>query len=131
METGQQYAPRQLVRDVSERPVLRLVPHIGYVSLFPFMGRIIPSGSWILEKQLELISNNSLLWTDYGLRSLGKTSSMYMKRNTEHDPPYWRGPIWINMNYRILSALHHYSKENGPYQDKAKAIYTELRSNLI
>ncbi|KAK7359394.1 hypothetical protein VNO77_01352 [Canavalia gladiata] len=125
------YAARQLVRDISERPVLRLVPHIGYVSLFPFMGRIIPSGSWILEKQLELILNRSLLWTDYGLRSLAKTSSLYMKRNTEHDPPYWRGPIWINMNYRILSALHHYSKENGPYQDKAKAIYEELRSNLI
>ncbi|XP_061360752.1 mannosyl-oligosaccharide glucosidase GCS1 isoform X2 [Gastrolobium bilobum] len=131
MEVGQNYDARQLVRDVLERPVLRLVPHIGYVSLFPFMGRIIPSGSWILEKQLELISNRSLLWTDYGLRSLAKTSSLYMKRNTEHDPPYWRGPIWINMNYRILSALHHYSKENGPYQDRAKVIYEELRSNLI
>ncbi|WJX31962.1 ADP-ribosylation factor GTPase-activating protein gcs1 [Trifolium repens] len=46
-------------------------------------------------------------------------------------PPYWRGTIWINMNYRVLSALHHYSKEIGPYQDKAKAIYKELRSNLI
>ncbi|TKY59878.1 Mannosyl-oligosaccharide glucosidase GCS1 [Spatholobus suberectus] len=131
LEAGQNYATRQLVRDVMEIPVLRLVPHIGYVSLFPFMGRIIPSGSWILEKQLELISNRSFLWTDYGLRSLAKTSSLYMKRNTEHDPPYWRGPVWINMNYRILSALHHYSKENGPYQDKAKAIYEELRSNLI
>ncbi|RDX71339.1 Mannosyl-oligosaccharide glucosidase GCS1 [Mucuna pruriens] len=117
-EAGHNYAARQLVRDVLERPVLRLVPHIGY-------------GSWILEKQLELISNHSLLWTNYGLRSLAKTSSFYMKRNTEHDPPYWRGPVWINMNYRILSALHHYSKENGPYQDKAKAIYEELRSNLI
>ncbi|KAL2343449.1 hypothetical protein Fmac_004734 [Flemingia macrophylla] len=131
LEAGHNYAARQLVRGVLERPVLRLVPHIGYVSLFPFMGRIIPSGSWILEKQLELISNRSFLWTDYGLRSLAKTSSMYMKRNTEHDPPYWRGPVWINMNYRILSALHHYSRENGPYQDKAKAIYEELRSNLI
>ncbi|XP_011041513.1 PREDICTED: mannosyl-oligosaccharide glucosidase GCS1-like [Populus euphratica] len=122
---------RELVRDVLERPVSRLVPHIGYVSLFPFMGKIIPSDSWILEKQLDLISNNTVFWTDYGLRSLSKTSSMYMKRNTEHDPPYWRGPIWMNMNYMILSALYHYSKENGPYSDRARVIYDDLRGNLI
>ncbi|KAI4336596.1 hypothetical protein L6164_015105 [Bauhinia variegata] len=128
---GHNYVTHQLVRDVLESPQLRLVPQIGYVSLFPFMWRIIPPGSWILEKQLELISNRSILWTDYGLRSLAKTSSLYMKRNTEHDPPYWRGPIWINMNYMILSALHHYSIANGPYQDRARAIYDELRSNLI
>lgn len=122
---------KRVVREVLERPVLRLVPHVGYVSLFPFMGKIIPSDSWILEKQLDLISNRSILWTDYGLRSLSKTSSLYMKRNTEHDPPYWRGPIWMNMNYMILSALYHYSKEDGPYRDRAKIIYEDLRNNLI
>ncbi|XP_050205267.1 mannosyl-oligosaccharide glucosidase GCS1-like [Mercurialis annua] len=128
---GNGYLKRDLVREVLERPKLRLVPHVGYVSLFPFMRRIIPSDSWILEKQLDLISNQSVLWTNYGLRSLAKTSSIYMKRNTEHDPPYWRGPIWMNMNYLILSALHHYSEEDGPYRDRAKKIYDELRSNLI
>ncbi|QCD83381.1 mannosyl-oligosaccharide glucosidase [Vigna unguiculata] len=131
VDIGHNHADRQLVRDVLERPVLRLVPHIGYVSLFPFMGKIIPSGSWILEKQLQLISNDSLFWTDYGLRSLATTSSLYMKFNSESEGPYWRGQIWMNINYRILSALHHYSKENGPYQDRAKAIYKQLRSNLI
>lgn len=125
------YVKRELVREVLEKPELRLVPHVGYVSLFPFMEKIIPPDSWILEKQLDLILNRSILWTDYGLRSLAKTSSLYMKRNTEHDPPYWRGPIWMNMNYRILSALFHYSKEDGPYKDKARAIYDELRGNLI
>nr|XP_043606881.1 mannosyl-oligosaccharide glucosidase GCS1 [Erigeron canadensis] len=121
----------ELVREVLEKPELRLVPHVGYVSLFPFIWKIIPSKSWILEKQLDIISNTSTLWTNFGLRSLSKTSSMYMKRNTEHDPPYWRGPIWMNMNYLILSSLHHYSKEEGPYRERAEIIYNELRGNLI
>ncbi|KAK9276690.1 hypothetical protein L1049_006226 [Liquidambar formosana] len=76
VKTGNNYVSRQLIREVLERPELRLVPHIGYVSLFPFMGRIIPPESLILEKQLDLISNRSTLWTDYGLRSLAKTRNV-------------------------------------------------------
>ncbi|XVE85298.1 hypothetical protein DITRI_Ditri17bG0080500 [Diplodiscus trichospermus] len=128
---GNNHVNRELVREVLEWPELKLVPHVGYVSLFPFIARIIPPESWILEKQLDLISNRSILWTNYGLRSLAKASSLYMKRNTEHDPPYWRGPIWMNMNYMILSSLRHYSLENGPYREKARAIYYELRQNLM
>ncbi|XVF43737.1 hypothetical protein PTKIN_Ptkin02bG0064500 [Pterospermum kingtungense] len=128
---GNNHVKRELVREVLERPELKLVPHVGYVSLFPFIAKIIPPESWILEKQLDLISNRSILWTNYGLRSLSKTSSMYMKYNTEHDASYWRGPIWMNMNYMILSSLRHYSLENGPYREKAEGIYNELRHNLI
>ncbi|CAG7901750.1 unnamed protein product, partial [Brassica rapa] len=122
---------RELVRETFGKPELRLVPHIGYVSFFPFMFRIIPPTSSILEKHLDLISNRSIVWSDYGLLSLGKTSSLYMKYNTEHEAPYWRGAIWMNMNYMILSSLHHYSIVDGPYMDKARTIYEELRSNLI
>ncbi|XP_010478035.1 PREDICTED: alpha-glucosidase 2 isoform X2 [Camelina sativa] len=122
---------RELVRETFGRPELRLVPHIGYVSFFPFMFRIIPADSPILDKQLDLISNRSIVWSDYGLLSLAKTSSLYMKYNTEDEAPYWRGAIWMNMNYMILSSLHHYSKVDGPYSSKARTIYEELRSNLI
>ncbi|WMV29125.1 hypothetical protein MTR67_022510 [Solanum verrucosum] len=131
VETGSNYPRRELVREVLEKPVLQLVPHLGYVSLFPFILRLIPPDSQILESQLDLISNKSILWTDFGLRSLSKTSSMYMKHNTEHDAPYWRGPIWIPLNYLIVSSLHHYSQEPGPYRERAKTVYNELRSNLI
>ncbi|KAF5941731.1 hypothetical protein HYC85_019373 [Camellia sinensis] len=97
------YASRELVQEVLEQPRLRFVPHIGYVFLFPFVAKIIPLvscmkdlitkqcflnlfvllfsvsylytvvDSTILEQQLNLISNRSILWTDYGLRSLSKT----------------------------------------------------------
>ncbi|KAG5614538.1 hypothetical protein H5410_014362 [Solanum commersonii] len=107
VETGSNYPRREFVREVLEKPVLQLVPHLGYVSLFPFILRLIPPDSWILESQLHLISNKSILWTDFGLRSLSKTSSMYMKRNTEHDPPYWRGPIWIPLNI-LNSDVYNY-----------------------
>ncbi|XP_020592219.1 mannosyl-oligosaccharide glucosidase GCS1 [Phalaenopsis equestris] len=124
-------AKRELFRETLEKSYLQLVPHIGYISLFPFIMNIIPPESWILGRQLDLISNRSILWTDYGIRSLSKTSSLYMKRNTEHDPPYWRGPIWINLNYMILAALNHYSKVDGPYRSRAHELYKDLRSNLI
>ncbi|KAF1001539.1 hypothetical protein AG4045_017698 [Apium graveolens] len=118
---------RQLIREVLEEPILRFVPHIGYVSLFPFIWKIVPA----VKKQLDLISDKAILWSDFGIRSLAKTSSLYMKYNTENDAPYWRGSIWINMNYLILSSLHHYTKENGPYRERAEKIYNNLRDNLV
>ncbi|EPS72149.1 hypothetical protein M569_02604, partial [Genlisea aurea] len=130
-ESSNGYPTRELLRQADEEPTPSLVPHIGYVSLFPFMTRLIPPESEILAKQLDIISNTSLLWTKFGLRSLAKTSSVYMQRNTEHDPPYWRGTIWMNMNYMILSSLNYYSKVDGPYRERAGIVYNDLRNNLI
>ncbi|KAI3908182.1 hypothetical protein MKW98_029483 [Papaver atlanticum] len=128
---GSNPASQELIREVMEIPQLSLVPHLGYVSLFPFMTGIIPSESPILGKQLDHIFDRSELWTDFGVLSLAKSSTLYDKYNTEHEAPYWRGSIWMNMNYMILSALHHYSTEDGPYKLRARTIYEELRQNLI
>ncbi|KAH7297342.1 hypothetical protein KP509_26G066000 [Ceratopteris richardii] len=122
---------RELVRSVDGRPRPRLVPHFGYISLFPLIMKIIPANSTVLRKHLDMIADEKLLWTGYGLRSLAMTSSMYMKYNKEHDAPYWRGSVWININYLVLAALHHYSQEPGPYQNVALQIYQQLREGLI
>ena len=57
------------------------------------------------------LEDPSKLWTPFGLRSLSRSASLYGKRNTEHDAPYWRGPIWINVNFLAVRALHHYAFE--------------------
>eukprot|EP00058_Branchiostoma_floridae_P022669 XP_002608159.1 hypothetical protein BRAFLDRAFT_125874 [Branchiostoma floridae] len=114
-----------------EQPTDKFVNSFGYVSLFPFLLQIVDPKSPKLGKILTDLKNPQLLWTKYGLRSLAKTDPLYMKYNTEHDPPYWRGQIWINMNFLAVRALHHYSNIKGPYQSQAADTYKELRRSLI
>ena len=102
----------------------------GYVSLFPFLLRILEPTSSKLKIILDDIRDPGKLWTNYGLRSLSKTAPMYNKHNTEHDKPYWRGPIWININFLAVKALHYYASMEGPYKELASSIYSELRTNI-
>ncbi|XP_015909815.1 mannosyl-oligosaccharide glucosidase [Parasteatoda tepidariorum] len=118
-------------REVKEEPALRFVNNFGYVSLFPFLLKIIDADNPKLIKVMADIKNPNLLWTDYGLRSLSKSSPYYLKYNTEHDPPYWRGSIWININFLAIRAFHHYSVVDGPYKKEARSVYTELRDNVV
>ncbi|XP_018377685.1 PREDICTED: mannosyl-oligosaccharide glucosidase GCS1 [Trachymyrmex cornetzi] len=122
----------EMKRIVLENPSLKFVDAtFGYVSLFPFILQIVEPDSPQLGKILQDLRDPDLLWTKYGLRSLAKTSPLYMKYNTEHDAPYWRGSIWINLNYLTVRAAYHYSNVTGPYQESAKRLYQELRKNLI
>lgn len=123
-------APR-LVRVVHEPPRPRFVSALGYVSLFPLLLRLLRPDSPRLEPLLAAMSDERRLWSPFGLRSLSRDSALYMQRNTEHDPPYWRGSVWININYLALRALHGYAEQPGPHRERAAKLYRELRHNLI
>uniref|UniRef100_A0A131Y4M3 Mannosyl-oligosaccharide glucosidase n=1 Tax=Ixodes ricinus TaxID=34613 RepID=A0A131Y4M3_IXORI len=129
---GQHHAaPLPKVRLALDTPRLQFVQHFGYVSLFPLLLRLLAPENPALGKLMTDLRDPSLLWTDFGLRSLSKNSPMYMKYNTDTDPPYWRGPVWININYLAVRALYHYSELPGPFQEKAFELYKELRGNII
>ena len=77
-----------------------LVCHKGYISLFPFLTGLVGKDSKRLGDILDLISDEDELWSDFGLRSLSKSDELYLTGEN-----YWRGPIWMNMNYLAVSQL--------------------------
>lgn len=124
--------PMEKQRETLKSPELRFVDTtFGYVSLFPMLLEILTPENPYLGQMLQQLRDPDKLWTPYGLRSLSRTAPLYMTRNTEHDPPYWRGQIWININYLAVKALHHYASQPGPYRELAKEVYVELRSNVV
>lgn len=133
LQPGQPGSPKKTVRIVTAKqgPSLRYVNAVGYVSLFPFLLQILDPASPKLEKVLKDLKDPEKLWSKFGLRSLSKSDPIYKKYNTEHDAPYWRGAVWININFLAVRALSHYASTPGPYQGTAQAIYTDLRHNLI
>lgn len=100
-------------------------PHIGYVNLFPFMLGLIPNDSPRLLNTLQYIESPAHLWSGHGIRSLSKSDPYY--RQGEN---YWRGPIWINMNYLLLSSLKR-NYLSGPYEKDTRRVYDLLRSGLV
>ncbi|KAF9653126.1 glycoside hydrolase family 63 protein [Thelephora ganbajun] len=101
--------------------------HRGYLSLFPLLLSLIDPSSPHLGAVLDLMSDPRHLWSPYGIRSLSLSHPEFGKGED-----YWKGAIWMPMNYMALSALHgKYASVEGPYREQAKKIYAELRTNII
>jgi len=105
----------------------KFVEHLGYVSIFPLLFGLVPIDSPRLDHLLALMENDNLLRSNFGLRSLAKTDDYFGTAEN-----YWRGPVWVNINYLTLRALHrYYISVDGPYTARARSVYTNLRRNLI
>lgn len=100
--------------------------HDGYVSLFPFMLRLIRPDSEQLGAALDLLRDPARLWSPHGIRSLSAAHPLY---GTDED--YWRSAIWVPVNYLVLGALRAYAHEHGPHQALAAQLYRELRVHVV
>lgn len=86
------------------------VCHKGYISILPFLTGLISPDSPRLGPTLDLINDPNELWSDYGIRSLSKSDEFYGKGEN-----YWRGPVWMNMNYLVVKNLYVSIWGSPPY----------------
>ncbi|KAJ7632404.1 glycoside hydrolase [Roridomyces roridus] len=99
----------------------------GYLSMFPLLLGLLPPSSPHLGPMLDALRDPEQLWSPYGLRSLSASHPEFGQGEN-----YWKGPVWIQMNYLALRSLHKkYAAEPGPYQGRSQEIYHELRKNII
>ncbi|KAL7071462.1 hypothetical protein ACQ4LE_009343 [Meloidogyne hapla] len=121
-----------LVRKVLKEPTYKFVENVnGYMNLFPLFMRLLPANSPNIGPLLKQMRDPEQFWTPYGLRSISTLSPYYFTWNSKTGSPYWRGPIWINMNYFAIAALKHYSLIDGPNKEEAARLHFELRDNLL
>lgn len=73
----------------------------GYITLFPLFLELLRPSSPKVAHLLDVMEH---LMTGHGLGSLAQDDPLF---GTEEN--YWRGPIWINMNYLALTSLHNVS----------------------
>ncbi len=65
---------------------------------------LLPADSPRVGSVLDMLRDPLHLWSPYGLRSL---SASHPEFGTGEN--YWKGPIWIQMSYLALQALHEVS----------------------
>ena len=98
----------------------RYITHLGYINLFPFLMGMIPEGSAEFLAVMDIMSNESILWSEDGIRSLSSNDTFYGVGDN-----YWRGAVWMPINYLILRACKVY------YPESTKEFYASLRNNVV
>ena len=74
------------------------------------------------------------LFSPYGLRGVTKRDEQYYPGTG-----YWRGPVWVSVNYMVLRGLYlyyHNFVQKNPLNVKlgindAKDLYNKLRVNML
>jgi hypothetical protein len=69
--------------------------------MFPLFLGLLPPSSPHLGPMLDALSDPEQLWSPYGLRSLSAAHPEFGQGEN-----YWKGPVWVQMNYLALRSLY-------------------------
>ena len=73
---------------------------MGIVNFFPVMFGLIDDPAKV-KASLKVLSDPELMLSKSGVRSLSKGDQFYLHRSN-----YWRGAVWINVNFLTLRGLY-------------------------
>ncbi len=112
----------------TQRPTLRhgRVCHVGYVTILPVLLRLVRADDPRLGRVLAHLRSDAHLLSPVGLRSLSAADPAFA---TKED--YWRGAVWINMNFLAVAALRHYASLEGPFREDAAALAADLAPRIV
>jgi mannosyl-oligosaccharide glucosidase len=109
-----------------------LVTKVGYINLFPFFTGVLReelSGQEeketiraVINKIVHVIGDKDQLLSEGGIRSLSISDSEYGTLDN-----YWRGSVWLPINYMVLRACKKYYWKDENIRD----VYRKVRDNLI
>lgn len=62
---------------------------------------LLPPSSPHVGQILDMLHDPDQLWSPYGIRSLSLSHPEFGQGEN-----YWKGPIWVQMNYLVLGSLY-------------------------
>ena len=77
-----------------------------------------------VASSLSVLGDEDLMLGRSGVRSLSKTDQFY-----QYQSNYWRGAVWINVNFLVLRGLNKFYIGEGV--TGAEEIYKKIRQRLI
>jgi len=67
------------------------------------------------EKMVKKLTDPELLWTPFPIATVSKTHPLYSS-------DFWRGGVWLNMNYMIMKGLRNYGYDDYANEIKQKTL---------
>ena len=108
----------------------RFVGHTGYLNFWPlFLDAFRTDDPRFGTTFQTMVADETGLVTPHGVRSLSVDDPYYRLGNN-----YWTGPIWININYLIISSLHRYKTDptiGEALRGEIAASYEYLRKGVV
>ena len=108
-------------------------PSQGIVNLWPVAFDMFDSNN-TLDSTLMFAVDEDTMFSPYGLRGVSKRDIFYFPGTG-----YWRGPVWISVNYIVLRGLYKYFldyepqhplRDNDSSMRTPRDFYKTLRRNL-